>query len=142
MLSKAEIIQRWYEEIWVNANWDKVDEIYRPAPECESLIPGGLIDTLEAREMVTVFNNLITDQKIRITHCIEEGDWVSALVEMYGRKAGTDKPVTMRWLTMVRLEGEVIVESYPAVDFLSLFEQLGQLPPDSFELLLSGTVLR
>ncbi len=71
-----------------------------------------------------------------------KGEWVSALVEMYGFKAGTDKPINMRWLTMVRLDKEIIVESYPAVDFVSLFEQLGQLPPNSFELLLSGTVLK
>ncbi len=142
MLSKPEIIQRWYEEIWVKGNWGMIDQIYRPAPESESLIPGGLIDTLEARELVTIFNNLITDQKIRIVHCVADGEWVSALVEMYGFKAGTDKPINMRWLTMVRLDKEIIVESYPAVDFVSLFEQLGQLPPNSFELLLSGTVFK
>ncbi|ABG31864.1 hypothetical protein CEP88_01435 [Roseobacter denitrificans] len=142
MLRKTEIIQRWYEEVWVKGNSDMIDEIYRPAPENESLIPGGLINTTEARELATVFNSLITDQKIRVVHCVEQGEWLSALVEMYGFKAGTDKPVNMRWLTMVRLDGDVIVESYPAVDFLSLFEQLDQLPPDSFELMLSGTVFK
>ncbi|MFK7868848.1 MAG: ester cyclase [Roseobacter sp.] len=142
MRTKAETIQKWYEDIWINGNLDRIDQIYRPAPEADSLIPGGLIDVVEARELVTVFNNLITDQKIRIVHCVENGDWASALIEMYGFKAGTDTPVNMRWLTMVRITNDVIVESYPSVDFLSLFEQLGQLPKDSFELLLSGTVFK
>lgn len=142
MLRKTKIIQRWYEEVWIKGNWDMIDQIYRPTRENEALIPGGLIDTEEARELVSIFNNLITDQEIRVVHCVEEGEWLSALVEMNGLKAGTDRPVNMRWLTMVRLDGDVIVESYPAVDFLSLFEQLGQLPPNSFELLLSGTAFK
>jgi hypothetical protein len=40
------------------------------------------------------------------------------------------------------VEGNNIVESYPSVNFLSFFEQLGQLPENAFELLLGGTSLR
>ncbi len=141
MQSKADIIHKWYEDVWIGGDLDKVEQMYQPAPDDESLIPGATISVEETREMIVVLANLITDIRVRIIHTVEKGEWVSALVEIYGFKLGTETPVYMRWLTMVRIDGDRIVESYPSVNFLSFFEQLGQLPDDAFELLLSGTVL-
>lgn len=142
MVEKKETIFRWYQEVWINGRWEQMDEIYRPAPDEECLIPGATADPEEAREIVNALNNLMSDHKLRILNVIEEGDWVSALVEMNGVKAGTEIPIQARWLTMSRIANGCIVESYPQVNLIPFFEQLGQLPPHSFELLLGGGVLR
>ena len=142
MASKADIILRWYKDIWIDGDWEKIDYLYQPAADTDCLIPGGTAPQAETRELVAVLNNLISDQRVRVIHTVEDGNWISALVEMYGFKAGTEIPVYMRWTTMVRVEGSCIVESYPSVNFVSFFEQLGQLPENAFELLLSGTVLQ
>jgi len=142
MANKKDTIFRWYQEVWINGRWEQMDEIYRPAADEDCLIPGATADPEEAREIVTALNCLISNHKLRIINVIEEGDWVSALVEMTGVKAGTETPVEVRWLTMSRVEDGCIVESYPQVNLLSFFEQLGQLPPHSFELMLGGSALR
>jgi hypothetical protein len=61
---------------------------------------------------------------------------------MTGFRAGTGKPVQVRWPTMYRVEDGCIVESYPQINLLPLFEQPGQLPPHSLELMLGCSVLR
>ena len=142
MSSTTDVIHRWYHDIWINGHWDRLDTIYQPAPSEECLIPGGTADRNEARETATALTSLVTDHKLCILHTVEQGDWVSALVEMTGLKAGTDVPVQLRWLTLSRIANGRIVESYPQMDLLSFFEQLGQLPPHSFELMLGGAELR
>ncbi|MEM9576271.1 MAG: nuclear transport factor 2 family protein [Pseudomonadota bacterium] len=142
MRSKAEIIHQWYKDIWIGGDLDKVEQMYCPVPDEDALVPGALTSIEETREMVVVLANLVGEMQVRVIHSIEQDDWVSAQLEVSGCKQGTDVPVSLRWLTMVRFEDGRIVESYPSVNFLSFFEQLGQLPADSFELLLSGTVLR
>ncbi len=142
MTSKKEIIYRWYNEVWINGRWELIDEVYDPTNSATCIIPGATAASHEAREIVTALTNLIWNPKLSILHTIEDGDWVTAFVEMTGIKAGTDRQVDLRWLTMSRIENNKIVESYPHVNLLSFFEQLGQLPQHSFELLLAGTKLR
>ena len=89
-----------------------------------------------------MLGGLLSNQRISVIHTIEAGDWVSAIILMDGQRTDTGTPVQMRWITYVRVAEGRIVESYPSVNFLSFFEQLGQLPENTFELLLGGTVLR
>jgi hypothetical protein len=137
-----QIILEWYEDVWIKGNFDRMDDLYQPAPMEECLNPGVSISCDDVRELATVFNSLVSDQRVRIVHCIEDIPWVSAMVEMRGVREGTDEPVYMRWLTMMRIEHGRILESYPSIDFLSFFEQLGQLPDNAFELMLSGTIFK
>lgn len=141
MSSSTDVIHRWYHEIWINGHWDRLDDIYCPAPDADCLIPGATADRTEARETVMALTSLVTDQKLRILHIVEDGDWVSAMVELTGRKAGTEIPVQLQWITLSRVCDGRIVESYPQVNLLAFFEQLGQLPPHSFELMLAGAAL-
>lgn len=142
MLTKTDIILRWYRDVWINGKVDEIDHIYRPMPDEECLIQSATASVAETKELISIFNNLVCEQKIKVIHTVEQGDWVSAMVEVTGLKIGTDIPFDMRWITMARVDGDFIVEIYPSVNFLTLFEQLKQLPENSFELLLGGTVLR
>lgn len=142
MVAKADILYRWYNEVWIAGHHDRIEQIYQPEIADKCLLPGETADIDDVRELVTVLGDRITDQTVRIVKTIETGDWVAALVEMHGKCTDTHKPVFMRWMTMVRIKDDLIVESYPCINFLRFFEQLGQLPNDSFELLLGRTVLR
>jgi HAMP domain-containing protein len=142
MLSKADVIQRWFEEVWINGRLDLIEELYDPAAAGEYLIPAGPRQKQEIGELINVLNSFVSDLRVQVIHSVEQADWISAMIKAHGLKADTDTPVHVRWLTLVRIEGETIVESYPSMDYMSFFEQMGQLPENVFELLLSGTVLR
>jgi hypothetical protein len=142
MRSAAEIIKKWYEDAWVKGNWDTPDSLYRPVSQDTCLVPDALLPLEEARELSSIMNTLVKSQKINVIHTVQEGPWISAIVEMHAENAATDEPVHMRWTAFLRIEDDRVVETYPAFDFLKYFEQLGLLPQNSFELLLSGTALR
>ena len=141
MHSKAGIVLKWYEDALVRGDLDTIERMYKPASDEKCLLPTGTPSVAETRELIVVLANLVTDLRVRVIHSVENGEWVSAMVEIHGFKIGTESPVYLRWMTMMRIEGDYIVETYPSVNYLNFFEQLGQLPEDTFELLLGGTVL-
>lgn len=142
MNNSLEIIRRWYREVWTLGHLDQIDILYRPAPPEECLRAERSVARHELRELITILRELVTKTQVTVVQVLQDGDWCAAYVELTGFKAGTHQPVQMNWIAMMRLEGEYIVESYPFTNFISLFEQLGQLPRDTFELLLSGTKLK
>lgn len=141
MAGNKEIIHRWYQEIWIDGHLDRIGSLYCPAPDGKCVIPRGTADPVEVRETVSALTNLVSNKTVKVIHLVEDRDWVTALVELHGTKAGTDKPVVLRWLAMMRIKDNQIVESYPCMNFLTFFEELEQLPTHSFELLLGGTNL-
>jgi len=138
----SDIILQWYEEIWTNGHVDQVNSIYAPAPPDECVVPQDNTTSEEAVEIISALTNLITQPTVKVLHIVETEPWVCALVELRGFKAGTEKPVELRWINMARIADNRIVESYRIPNLLAFFEQLGQLPDHSFELLLSGTKLK
>lgn len=74
------------------------------------------------------------DLRVRVIHIVENDDWMSAVVGMFGHQAETETPFSLEWLTMVRIQGDCIVKGYPSVDFLDFPGQVGQRPQDAFEL--------
>jgi len=53
----------------------------------------------------------------------------------------TGAPVEVYQQIMSRQHEGRLIESYPQFDLLRFFEQLGQLPPDIYPLLMGGTRL-
>lgn len=141
MSLNSDIVLRWYEDVWHQGKLHLIDKLYRPAPSTECLVQEGPVPANETREFIALVEELIDDKTVRVLHIVENGDWVSAMVQLDGVKSGTAEPVHLRWLSMLRIEKGCIVESYPSANFMSLFEQMGQLPENTFELLLGGTVL-
>lgn len=138
----SDIILQWYEQIWTNGRFELIETLYAPAPPDECLIPNATATRQEAVEIIAALTNLVAQPSVRVLHIMEVNDWVSVLVELNGFKAGAKTPVHLRWINMARIKNDRIVESYPSADLLPFFEQLGQLPNHSFELLLSGTKLK
>ena len=132
MSDKADVIRKWYEDVWIAGDIDRIADIYQPADDKDCLIEGSTEGPEGSRFRIVVVQPSPpgTDPH------------VSAIILMDGQRTDTGAPVQMRWITYVRVADGRIVESYPSVNFLSFFEQLGQLPENTFELLLGGTVLR
>ncbi|MEO9653130.1 MAG: nuclear transport factor 2 family protein [Roseobacter sp.] len=141
MRSKSDIVRSWYVDIWMNKQWDDISKFYHPAPNADCLLPSGSNDPFDLKELIIVLDSLICDKTISVLKSVEQGDWVSSMVEMRGFKTGTTNAVCLRWMTLLRIDGDYIVEAYPTINFIDLFQQLGQLPDSTTELLLSGTRL-
>lgn len=142
MKSKIEIVNSWFQDVWVQGDLALVEQLYAPAPAAECLHPEAVRDATELMELATLMRQLVHNKHIRVMKHLEDGEWISLFLEMEGADAATGHPVHMHWQSLMRINNDQIVEHYASVNFMAFFEQLGQLPPDCFELMLAGTALQ
>jgi hypothetical protein len=141
MSRKSDILKRYYREVWENGNSDAIDDYFVTRPKGREMAPAVGIEPAEIREWMLVLRKFVYDIRVKVIQTVEEGDWISAMLEITCTDLNTDQPVKVHQQIMLRFEGDKKVESYPAFDFIRFFEQLGQLPTDTRALLLSGTKL-
>lgn len=141
-MTKADILKKWYETVWEDGRLDVIEDYFVAEPHNQYIAQSFGIEPSEIREWVSVVRSFVTDIQINILHSIEEGDWLSAMLEINCRSVATQEPIRVYQQIMLRFDGDRKAESYPAFDFIRFFEKLGQLPEDTHALLLGGTVLR
>ncbi|WP_227269583.1 ester cyclase [Roseobacter weihaiensis] len=141
-MTKADILKKWYETVWEDGRLDVIEDYFVSEPHHQYIAQNFGIEPSEVREWVSVLRSFVTDIKVEILHSIEEGDWLSAMLEINCRSVATNDPLKVYQQIMLRFDGDRKAESYPAFDFIRFFEQLGQLPENTHALLLGGTVLR
>ena len=141
-MTKADILREWYTAVWEEGRLDVIEDYFVDAPHNRHIAQGFGIEPSEIREWVSVLRSFVTDIRVDILHSIEEGDWLSAMLEINCRNSATQKPIRVYQQIMLRFDGDRKAESYPAFDFIRFFEQLGQLPENTHALLLGGNVLR
>ncbi|WP_299671585.1 ester cyclase [uncultured Roseobacter sp.] len=141
-MTKTDILREWYTAVWEEGRLEVIEDYFLDTTHTQHIAQGFGIEPSEIREWVSVLRSFVTDIHVTILHSIEEGDWISAMLEITCRNAATGAPMKVHQQIMLRFDGDKKAESYPAFDFIRFFEQLGQLPEHTHALLLGGTVLR
>ena len=141
MSRKSEILKRWYREIWEEGKLDLIEDYFVTEPHNSYIAPNFGIEPGEIREWMLVLRKFVTDIRVEVIQMVEDGDWISAMLEINCTDLSTNRPIRVYQQIMLRFEADKKAESYPVFDFIRFFEQLGQLPKDTHALLLSGTRL-
>ncbi|WP_299147826.1 hypothetical protein [uncultured Tateyamaria sp.] len=137
----SQILRAFYTEIWEQAQFDRIEDYFVPSSTHPILVADRAVDVNEVREWMLILNRLVRDIKVRFIHAIDSGDWASAFLEITCSSRTDGKTVVVYQQIMSRQSGGLLVESYPQFDMLRFFEQLGQLPPDIYPLLMGGNRL-
>lgn len=136
--SKTEILEDWFRRVWVEADVDAIDDLFRPDSKADGILPGFHVGPDDFREVVSMFLALVEDVQVKVEKVMEDGDWAAGLFSMKVLNPMNGEPVMCSGQLFVRFEGEKMVEVYNSFDFMSFFEQMGLLPPHSLELCLTG----
>jgi predicted ester cyclase len=96
----------------------------------------------DCRGFVETIWQHISNVRISMERHVQEGQWSSAVIFIEATNIMTGEPVTFSGQVFARIFDNKIIEGYNHIDFITLFEQLGQLPPDSIGRCLSGEVLK
>ncbi len=140
-MTNSEILQRWYDEVWTNGNLDAIDEMLGVDVEAQGIIPALGISRREFSDLVEAIRGLLGPIKVELAQTVEQGDWLAARTSIDTEVPETGRPIHVSGHVMARFENGQIVESFYQFDFFSFFEQLGQLPPDSLPICLTGQKL-
>ncbi|WP_390914809.1 ester cyclase [Pseudosulfitobacter sp. SM2401] len=136
---KQTLLKNWYQEVWVDANLDAISKYMAPNGKAVGIFPDLVVPPDDMRDLISLVRPILDKMSFEFRLFIEQDDWLSAIVDAHCTCAHRGKPVNVISHVAVRIEDNKIAEMYNSFDSLSFFEQLGQLPPDSLALMLSGT---
>ena len=102
------------------------------------MAPGWVLKHGEVCEIVTTLRGKVDTINIELRNVVENGEWVSAIVIATATEKNHGRPVEIFGHITARVANNRFSECFNQMDFLSFFEQIGQLPPNSLEVLLVG----
>jgi steroid delta-isomerase-like uncharacterized protein len=136
MAEGAELIRRFYDEMFSEGNLDKLDELVADdVVDHEEGLPG----QPEGKEGVAFFVNAMrgafSDMKATIDPSVEGGDMAAARVTLTGKHTGewmgipaSDKSFEIEGIDIIRIEDGKCAEHWGVTDNLALMMQIGAIP--------------
>jgi len=137
-VDKQKIIEDWFRRVWVEADMDAIDEMFRPDSKAEGVLPGFDVGPEDFREMATMYLALVEDPFVCVEKVMVDGDWAAALWTMSILNPVSGDRITGFGQLFVRFEGAVMVEAYNNFDFVAFFEKMGFLPEQTMAMCLTG----
>jgi len=141
-MTKTELLHYWFDEVWTKGNLEVIYQMYGPGSKANGVIPAFALRNVEFHDMVLAIRSELNEIKVTFTHTMEQDDWLAVRTMIQAERADNGAPVQFSGQLFARFEGTRFAETHCQVDFLSLFEQLGQLPADTLPICLTGQGLR
>lgn len=138
MNTPAARLRAFYKEVWETPDPAAVWRYFSTDARADGILPGQSIGPQEFEDLVTVLTARLGPIRIQVAHAVEQGDWLAALIRADTSRPWDGAAVQCHGQVMVRFDGDMMVETYNSFDFLALFEQMGQLPPDALAMCLGG----
>jgi len=128
------LVRRFDEAVWNRRDPSLVDELFAPSHVFRAAGSPPL-DREGHKQMIAHFQGAFPDGRNTTDELIAEGDKVASRWTYRGTHRGafqgippTGKQVTLTGISLWRVEGGQIVESWHEADFLGLMHQLGAIP--------------
>jgi steroid delta-isomerase-like uncharacterized protein len=128
------LVRRFEEEVWNGRNPSLVDEFFA-AGHVFRAAGSPSLDREGHRQMIAHFQDAFPDGRNTSEELLAEGDKVVQRWTFRGTHQGafqgippTGKPVTLTGISIWRVDGGTIVESWHELDTLGLMQQLGVIP--------------
>ena len=135
-MSNAEaLIRMWFKEVWDEGREEAIDRIMAPDAIVHGLGgPGAppMRGPAQFKEVFHTFREALGDLEIAVKQVVVQGDRCAAFCHVKGRHVGyrlggppTTQPVDIAGITIVRVQGNQIVEGWNVFDFLTMYQQIG-----------------
>jgi steroid delta-isomerase-like uncharacterized protein len=130
------IVRRVWEEFFIQGNLDKADEFF--APDYVNHDPAAPEDRHgpeELSQFLSMYHTAFPDMQFTIEDMIAEGDEIVVRWTVCGTHQGelmgippTNNRVTVTGMSIERVFGDKIVETWDNYDALGLMQQVGVIP--------------
>lgn len=136
---KTHLLKTWMEEVWNKGRESAIDEIGAPDMVAHNLIDASgkpIIGTAKFKEFWRGFRQTFPDIHVEVLETLRDGDKEIVRCELRATHKGevlgiaaTHKPIKFTGMVIAREKDGRLVEAWETWDFLSLYQQLGAVPP-------------
>ena len=142
-MGKLETLARkFFTEVWENENEAAIHDWMRPKVEAKGLREEGVANPEEFVAFHRALCTLVTEIKITFIKGVENGDWLAIHGRFDCKSRKTGAPASFTFHCLSQFEEERFTFAYNGLDFIALFESLGQIETGALETLMSGGALK
>ena len=131
------LLRRWFEEVWNKGRAEAIDEMFAPDGLAHGLAGGEpLRGPAHFKQFFHTFKDAFPDIEVVVEDTVAEGDKVAARCTVRGRHHGdtlgfaaTKRPVEFTGICIARWRDGQIIEAWNNFDFMTMYQQLGVVPP-------------
>lgn len=131
------LVQRIYDDVYIPQRADRVDDYY--SNDCEltdSAIPDLCLGTEVIKQLIETYRSAMSDMEYEVIDMIVEDDRVAFEFRASGRHTGdglgipaTNRRIETKGMVMATVRDGKIACVRQYWDRLSMYQQLGQVPP-------------
>ncbi|WP_343082384.1 nuclear transport factor 2 family protein [Ostreiculturibacter nitratireducens] len=137
-MTKLDLLKDWYQRVYIDGDLEAIDDYFAPRSTASGLMAELQVGPEDFRELIPAVMRLIREPEVVIDAHLDSGDWLWALVTVKAKSTRSLSPVEFSGQVMMRVQEGRIAEAFNHFDFITFFEQLELLPPQTFALCLSG----
>ena len=139
--ANKEIVRRFFEEVWNNKNLDYIDVVYTPDFQLHALWQNmamggaGNAETPTAKQVIGNWHKGLPDLHMSIDDQVAEGNFVVTRHTSSGTHTGafmgippTGNFAKASGITIMRLEGDKIAETWTSWDVIAMLQGFGVIP--------------
>ena len=137
--SNREVVTAWFEQVWNAGDEDAIDRLMSTSAKFHGLPSAGgdsVVGPAAFKPFVRAFRQAFPDIKIRVLRTVSEGELVACHCGVVGTHSGpglgveaTGAPIEIYGIAMAVIRDGRIQEGWNCFDFMSLYQQVGMLPP-------------
>ena len=136
MADNAELIKRFYDEVFGNGNLDLIDELTTEGlVDHEEGLPGQPPGREGVKFFIKALREAFPDIKAEVDVTLSEGDLAAARAIARGTHEGefmgvppSNKSVEFEGIDIIRVEDGKVAEHWGVTDTMSLMQQIGAIP--------------
>jgi predicted SnoaL-like aldol condensation-catalyzing enzyme len=120
----------WFKRVWNQNDESAIDDLLAPSALARGLAnPDGseVRGPTEFKRFARDFRARVPDIRIEVTQTISEGEMCAAHCDVRGTHQATNTPIHFTGVALCRVRDGQIQEAWNVFDFLSFFEQTGEV---------------
>ncbi len=134
------IVQEFFDRIWNRGDVTGARELFHPYAMTSGFGSDMAYDLEDFITFAQSIQMLVSTPRMDVLNVVTQGDWLSARIRCraLSRMSGAEIDITGQ--LMIRVLDRRIIEAYNHFDMVGFFVQLGLVPKDAMERVLSGAV--
>lgn len=142
MAQNAELVRFWFEEVWYRDNNAVLEEMFTAGTQATGPVSNLMGKQFIASDFVTTMKALLGGAPEFTFRVFEEaGDWVITVFDVHVVNHPRRPAFDFDGQMIFKVENGQITAIHSSLNYIKLFEGLGQMPADTLPVCLSGAEL-
>lgn len=138
MGDNADLIRRWFDEVWNQGRTDAIDELLASDATIHGLAPGDLTGPSAFRAFHSALRTNFSKIQVKVEKTVEHGDDISAWCRVTATHRESGKTVAFTGAVLMVVRDGMVQEGWNIWDFLGLLTQLGAVDAETVGPLLGA----